>query len=67
MTTHIGSHADVDLSYRALATYVAEHAIGVAGSIREYYLVDHFDTHNETEWRTQIGWPIFDTAPPTRN
>ena len=63
-TTHAGSHADIDRSYGALGTYVAEHALGVEGPIREYYLVDRHDTTDESQWRTQIGWPIFDTAQP---
>jgi DNA-binding transcriptional MerR regulator len=61
-TVHVGSHADIDRSYGDLATYVAEHAIGVEGPIREYYLVDRFSTDDEAEWRTKIGWPIFHTA-----
>jgi|HubBroStandDraft_2_1064218.scaffolds.fasta_scaffold131225_2 DNA-binding transcriptional MerR regulator len=63
-TIHVGSHLDIDRSYGALGTYVAEHAIGIEGPIREYYLVDRFSTDDEAEWRTQIGWPIFDTAGP---
>jgi DNA-binding transcriptional MerR regulator/effector-binding domain-containing protein len=64
-TIHVGSHLDIDRSYGALGTYVAEHAIGIEGPIREYYLVDRFSTDDEAEWRTQIGWPVFQTAEPT--
>jgi DNA-binding transcriptional MerR regulator len=64
-TTHAGSHTDIDRSYGALATYVAEHALGVEGPIREYYLVDRHTTDDESRWRTQIGWPIFQTTQPT--
>jgi DNA-binding transcriptional MerR regulator len=63
-TVHVGPHADIDRSYGALATYVTEHALGVEGPIREYYLVDRFSTADATEWRTQIGWPIFQTMEP---
>jgi DNA-binding transcriptional MerR regulator len=59
--THIGSHADVDRSYGMLATYVSEHALAIEGPIREYYLVGRHDTGDEQAWRTEIGWPIFDT------
>ena len=62
ITTHVGSHAEIDRAYGALATHVAHHAIGVDGPIREYYLVDRYTTLDETQWRTQIGWPIFDTG-----
>jgi len=58
---HTGSHDDLDRSYGALATYVSEHAIAVEGQIREYYLVGPPDD-DESTWRTEICWPIFDTA-----
>jgi DNA-binding transcriptional MerR regulator len=60
--THSGSHDDLDRSYGALATYVSEHALAVDGLIREYYLVGPHDTDDESAWRTEVGWPIFDTA-----
>ena len=60
---HNGSHDDVDRSYGALATYVSDHAISVDGLIREYYLVGPPDTDDESRWRTEIGWPIFETRP----
>jgi effector-binding domain-containing protein len=60
--THSGSHDDLDRSYGTLATYVSEHALAVDGLIREYYLVGPHDTEDESAWRTEIGWPIFDTA-----
>ena len=60
---HPGSHADVDRSYGALATYVASHALQVDGPIREYYLVYRSDTADEKAWRTEICWPIFGTGP----
>jgi DNA-binding transcriptional MerR regulator len=60
---HAGSHADVDRSYGALATYVSDHALGVDGPIRERYLVGRVDTAEEGAWRTEIGWPIFQTGP----
>jgi DNA-binding transcriptional MerR regulator len=61
--THTGSHADLDRSYGALATYVSEHALAVDGLIREYYVIGPHDTDDESAWRTEIGWPIFETRP----
>jgi effector-binding domain-containing protein len=61
--THAGSHADLDRSYGALATYVSEHALAVDGLIRECYLVGPHDADDESAWRTEIGWPIFETRP----
>jgi effector-binding domain-containing protein len=58
---HEGSHTNIDLAYGALATYVARHAIAVEGPLREYYLVGPHETTDESAWRTEIGWPIFQT------
>ena len=57
--THSGSHANIDRSYGALATYVSEHALAV-DPVREYYPVAARDQRSAA-WRTDIGWPIFDT------
>jgi hypothetical protein len=46
-----------------LGTYVAEREIGVDGPIREMYLVTPFDTSDETEYVTEVCWPVFRTAP----
>ena len=59
---YVGAHTDIDLAYGALATYVAQHALAVEGSVREYYVVGPHDTADETAWRTEIGWPIFQTG-----
>jgi DNA-binding transcriptional MerR regulator len=59
---HEGSHANIDLAYGSLATYVAQHTLAVEGPLREYYLVGPQDTADEGAWRTEIGWPIFQTA-----
>ncbi len=64
-TTHAGPDGDIDRAYGALATYVAHHAISIDGPIREYYLVDRHTTPDPSQWRTQIGWPIFHTARPS--
>ena len=61
-TVHTGPHTDIDRAYGALATYVTQHALAVDGPIREYYLVGHHETSDESEWRTEIGWPIFQTG-----
>jgi DNA-binding transcriptional MerR regulator len=61
-TVHPGSHGEIDRAYGALGAYVTEHALGVDGPIREYYLVGRTDTSDQEEWRTEIGWPIFQTG-----
>ena len=60
---HDGPHDDVDRSYGALAAHVTEHELAVDGPIREYYLAYRHDTADEAAWRTEIGWPIFQTSP----
>jgi DNA-binding transcriptional MerR regulator/effector-binding domain-containing protein len=64
VAVHQGSVADLDLTYGALGTYVAEREIGVGGPIREHYLVSAFDTDDESRHRTEVCWPVFQTTPP---
>lgn len=59
---HEGPHANIDLAYGALATYVTRHALAIPGELREYYLVGPHDSAEESAWRTEIGWPIFQTG-----
>jgi|1186.fasta_scaffold10023_2 DNA-binding transcriptional MerR regulator len=59
---HAGSPADSDQTYGALGTVVAERAIGIEGPIREYYLVP-FTESDLSRHRTEICWPVFQTAP----
>jgi DNA-binding transcriptional MerR regulator len=59
---HQGPHDDIDRAYGALATHVAQHALAVDGPIREYYLSGRHDTPDASAWRTEIGWPIFQTS-----
>jgi DNA-binding transcriptional MerR regulator len=59
VTLHAGSHDDIDGTYGALGAYVQEHEISIDGPVREFYLVDRFQTDAAAEWRTEIGWPIF--------
>ena len=59
---HTGPHSEVDRSYGALATHVTRHALAVEGPLREYYLVNQRDTPDTSQWRTEICWPVFQTA-----
>jgi len=51
---HDGPFDDLDLTYGALGTIVAELAIGTTGPIREIYLTDD---------RAEVCWPITTGAP----
>jgi effector-binding domain-containing protein len=54
--THTGPFADLDQTYGALGTIVAERGIGIEGPVREHYFDDHAD----------VCWPIArGTAPFT--
>jgi DNA-binding transcriptional MerR regulator len=65
VTTHLGSHRDVDRAYGSLGAYVTEHALGIEGPVREFYVVGSHETTAQALWRTEIGWPIFHTGPDT--
>jgi DNA-binding transcriptional MerR regulator len=62
-TIHTGPHDDIDVTYAALGTYVSQQALQIAGPVREIYHAGPRDTDDSSAWRTEIGWPIFQTAP----
>ena len=63
VTVHRGAYTDLDISYGRLGAYVTDHALAVAGPVRETYLVGSRDTADPGSWRTEIGWPIFRVSP----
>jgi effector-binding domain-containing protein len=62
ITVRHGPHDDIDVSYGQLGSYVTEHALAVAGPVRETYLAGPRDTDDSAAWRTEIGWPVFRTS-----
>jgi DNA-binding transcriptional MerR regulator len=62
ITVHEGSFAELDQTYGALGTYVAERELGVEGPIREQYLVTYRHTEDESQHRTEVCWPVFHTT-----
>ena len=64
-TNHPGPHDDIDVTYGALGTYVKQQALEVAGPVREIYHVGPRDTTDSSPWRTEIGWPTFQTVAGT--
>jgi DNA-binding transcriptional MerR regulator/effector-binding domain-containing protein len=60
---HSGPHDNIDRAYGALAAHVTRHALAIEGPIREFYPVSRHHTGDSARWRTEIGWPIFETAP----
>lgn len=63
VTTHAGEHDDVDVTYGQLGAWVVAHALAVAGPVHETYLVGPRDTADPSQWRTEIGWPVFALSP----
>ena len=55
VAVHAGPLEEVDRTYAALGSVVAERAIGVQGPLRENYLADE---------RIEVCWPVFHTTPP---
>jgi effector-binding domain-containing protein len=62
VAVHTGSLEDIDRTYAALGTVVAERAIGVPGPIREDYVIGAYHTPDEDQHRTEICWPVFQTT-----
>ncbi len=63
LTTHVGEHHDIDVTYGELGTWVVDNALAVGGPVRETYLTGPRDTDDPAAWRTEIGWPVFRVGP----
>jgi effector-binding domain-containing protein len=61
ITVHHGSFDDMDQTYAALGTHVAERKLGADGPIREHYLVTDDDTDDPAEMQTEVCWPVHAT------
>jgi DNA-binding transcriptional MerR regulator len=58
VTVHHGPFTELDRTYGALGTFVAERAIAAPGPIRENYLVTPADTLDPRDLRTEVCWPV---------
>lgn len=63
VAVHPGPHDDIAVTYGQLGAWVAGHALAVNGPVHEIYVVGPRDTAEPSEWRTEIGWPVFRLAP----
>jgi effector-binding domain-containing protein len=61
LAVHEGAFANLDQTYGALGTYVAEREIGLRGTIRENYIVTFEHTDEQSAHRTEVCWPVFHT------
>ncbi|NNH73267.1 MerR family transcriptional regulator [Nocardia uniformis] len=57
IAVHHGPFADIDRTYGALGSHVAEHDSGLSEPIRERYLVGPGDAE-PADYRTEICWPV---------
>jgi DNA-binding transcriptional MerR regulator len=64
VTLHHGPFDDLDRTYAALGSFVAERAIGSAGPIRERYVVTTDDCAEPSDLRTEVGWPVTPGGAP---
>jgi DNA-binding transcriptional MerR regulator len=63
VAVHHGPLRELDRTYAALGSFVAEQGIGsrTRTAIRENYLVSPFDTDNEHGLVTEVCWPVLST------
>ncbi|MGY1640667.1 MerR family transcriptional regulator [Geodermatophilus sp. SYSU D00703] len=62
VTSHVGAHDDIEVTYGELGAWVVANALAVAGPVREHYLGGPRDTAEPGAWRTEIGCPVFRVA-----
>ncbi|WP_067864527.1 MerR family transcriptional regulator [Nocardia shimofusensis] len=55
---HRGSFDEIDRTYGALGTHVAEHDRALSEPVREIYLAGPGDTADPADYRTEICWPV---------
>jgi DNA-binding transcriptional MerR regulator len=63
MAVHRGSLSELDRTYTALGSFVAEQGLAshTRTAIRENYLVSRFDTNDEHRLVTEVCWPVLST------
>jgi DNA-binding transcriptional MerR regulator len=61
VAVHSGAISELDQTYGALGTFVAEREIGVQGPIREHYVLTQDAATGEPTHHTEVCWPIFRT------
>lgn len=63
VAVHRGSFSELDRTYTALGTFVAEQGLGSQArtAIRENYLVSQFNTDDKRGLITEVCWPVLST------
>ncbi len=65
VAVHAGPFVDFDRTYAALGSHVAAYETAAAGPIREIYLVSPPETTDESQFRTEVCWPISEQGGTT--
>ena len=55
--THVGDYDTIEVAYRALGAWVADHAEPLEEPVREWYVVSWDRTDDPATFRTEIAWP----------
>ncbi len=55
---HTGPFSNLDCSYGLIGTFVAEHATSTSAPFREYYLDTPEGVDNQSEFKTEVCWPV---------
>jgi DNA-binding transcriptional MerR regulator/effector-binding domain-containing protein len=66
VASYDGPHSDADRVYAALGTYAAESGRDAPGPVREHYLTGLLDTPDQSEWHTEICWPLAEPTSSSR-
>ncbi|MEV0250024.1 MerR family transcriptional regulator [Nocardia sp. NPDC050712] len=58
VAVHSGAFDDLDRTYGALGSYVAEHDTALTEPVRELYPTSPGDTADPSAYRTEVCWPV---------
>ncbi|MGI5451648.1 MerR family transcriptional regulator [Streptomyces sp. CA-249302] len=63
VATHYGPHDDLDLTYAAVGSFVAQNGLHSDDLVEEVYLVGPRDTDQPDHWRTLVAWMLASDGP----
>jgi DNA-binding transcriptional MerR regulator len=58
IAVHRGPFTNLDQTYAALGTYVAEQGMRAGGPVREHYLISGVVTPDPNDYLTEVCWPV---------
>jgi DNA-binding transcriptional MerR regulator len=61
IAVHRGPFTNLDQTYAALGTYVAERGLHAGGPVREQYLISGVVTPDPDDYLTEVCWPVIST------